>query len=107
MKKLRPAAIYVIVASVIAGAGALGFAVDRPVLYRAEFLPVAKSVEELRKESISNKLQRAIEWKERTTLRNTATRAKGVRVEPEDVENQRYWSLRVRALKQELKELDK
>ena len=99
--------IIAAVVTAIALAGGFGFAVDRPVLYRAEFLPVAGSVDELRRESISNKLQRAIEWKERTKLRNVATRAKGIRVEPEEIENQRYWSLRVRALKNELKGLDK
>jgi len=103
----RETKIAAAVVAAVTFAGVFGFAVDRPVLYRFEFLPVAGNVDELKRESISNKLQRAIEWRTRYDDRRKAALTKSVAPTQEDVAQLRYWSLRVRALEGELRTLEK
>lgn len=97
----------IIAAGAIVGAtAAFGYVIDRPVWYRAEFLPMADVVTELAAENVSSKLQRAEEQKERREKRFEIDRARGRSVSAEDADDLRYWKLRVRELKRKLKKLD-
>lgn len=96
--------IVTLVATTIVVAGALGFAVDRPVLYRAEFLPVAEGVRELTIENVWNKWQRAseqVEWRKAQVARD------GGRVTPDARKELIFWEKRLFQLERELKKLDK
>ncbi len=103
----RQTKIVTLVASTIAIAGAFGYVFDRPVWYRAEFMPMAEVVTELAAESVSSKLQRAEEQKERREKRLEIDRARGRSISVEDQEDLRYWKGRVRELKRKLKKLDR
>lgn len=105
---LKKSATFIGVATgIIAIAATLGYAFDRPVWYRSEFLPVANVVTELAAESASSKLQRAEEQKERRERMMEIGRARGRLISAEDIEDLRYWKERVRALKRRLRKLDK
>ena len=91
----------------IVGAGVFGFAVDRPVLYRAEFLPVASEVWDLVADKTGSQLQRAKEQVIRQEDSQEKARNKGQFIKVEEVENLRYWQGRVRELHRKLKKLDK
>ena len=91
----------------IAAAGVFGFAVDRPVLYRFEFLPVANAVWDLVAEKTGDQLQRAKEQVLRQEDWQEKAMEKGQFIKLEDVENLRYWQGRVRELHRKLKKLDK
>ena len=104
MNMKKCATVGGIVTGVIAIAATLGYAFDRPVWYRADFMPVAQVVTELAAESASSKLQRAIEQVER---REAQIRRNGGRVEPQQVDDLRFWKQRVRELKRRLRKLDR
>ena len=91
----------------IVGAGVFGFAVDRPVLYRAEFLPVADATWDLVAEKTGDQLQRAKEQVLRQEAWQEKAREKGQLIKLEDVEDLRYWQGRERELHRKLKKLDK
>lgn len=96
-----------IVVSIIAGIFVIiggVFAIERPVMYHAEFLPMAETVTELAAESASSKLQRAIEQVERMEAR---IKRNGGQVNPQQVDDLRFWKQRVRELKRRLRKLDK
>lgn len=95
------------VVAAIVGAGAFGFVVDRPVLYRAEFLPVADEVWDIVAEKTGDQLQRAREQVIRQKDWQTKIKERGQPVKVEDKEDLRYWQGRVRELNRKLKKLDK
>jgi len=103
----RETKITAAVVTAIAFAGAFGFAVDRPVSYRFEFLPVREDVIELVAENTADKLQRAIEQKDRNAERIQRKKAKGVPVSADEKAQLRFWKKRVILLQRKFKKLDK
>ena len=91
----------------IVGAGVFGFAVDRPVLNRAEFLPVADATWDLVAEKTGDQLQRAKEQVLRQIEWQVKTRDKGQSIKLEDRADLHYWQGRVRELHRKLRKLDK
>lgn len=96
--------IVTLVASTIVVAGVFGFVVDRPVLYRGEFLPIAEEVIELTVENTWNKWQRASEQVERREAKiQYAVEA----VSAEEREELLFWKKRLFELERKLKKLDR
>ena len=76
------------VAAAIMVAGAFGFAVDRPTLYHAEFLPVADDVKELTVENTWDKWQRA---SEQVQVREETIKFNGGEATSREREELIYW----------------